>query len=146
MHHEEKFNSLFLYPFTGFSCMFSIVNWQTCQWLICLGLRPPHLVLALAFPYLTRVSGLSLIREMEWIEVYVWNREIRKKESERECWPMYIEFLRDRTPLFAWTLSKNRNLYWHISWGHTNTFSFTVRPTSIWTMAPFLAFSLHRPS
>lgn len=79
MHYEEKFISLFLFPFTSLSCVFAIVNWQTCQWLICLGVRPPYLVLALAFPYLASVSSLSLIREKGGREVYVWSWMNKKK-------------------------------------------------------------------
>lgn len=37
----------------------------------CLGVRPAHLVLARAFPYLASVSSLSLIRKMERREVCV---------------------------------------------------------------------------
>lgn len=88
MHYEEKFISLFLFPFNSLSCMFAIVNWQTCQWLICLGVRPPHLVLALAFPYLASVSSLSLIRKRG--RCMCGAGEIRKRESKREWWLIYI--------------------------------------------------------
>lgn len=80
MHYEEKFISLFLCPFTSLSCTYAIVNWQTCQWLISPGVRPPHLVLALASPYLASVSSLSLIRGNGGSRSWVKKKNEKKKE------------------------------------------------------------------
>lgn len=81
MHYEEKFISLFLCPFTSLSCTYAIVNWQTCQWLISPGVRPPHLVLALASPYLASVSSLSLIRGNGGSRSWVKKKNEKKKRG-----------------------------------------------------------------
>lgn len=78
MHYEAKFILLFLFPFNSASATCAFVNWQTCQWLISPGVRPPHLVLALASPYLASVSSLSLIRGNGG------NRSWGKKKNEKE--------------------------------------------------------------
>lgn len=86
IHYEEKSISLFLFPFTSLSCMFAIVNWQTCQWLICLGVRPAHHVLALVSPYLASVSSLSLIRREEGRKVAKCSKGNIKNENKIELW------------------------------------------------------------